>query len=157
MNPIIVRRSLAVVLLLCSLAGCGGGSNGLFEPDAATARRQSVAATEQQGIPALTTAQLFGWAEAQYPTLFPAGPGDVAIVYDGRPFTIRSYDTTRNYLGVSDGQIYGLGPFTNNVVHGFGFVADFTCTVAPQRCPPALGITLAWDTGAGNWDGGDWK
>jgi hypothetical protein len=37
-------------------------------------------------------------------------------------------------LGVADGVVYGLGPFTGSILVNFGRVQDYACTVLPGLC-----------------------
>jgi hypothetical protein len=60
---------------------------------------------------------------------------------------VRLYPVTGNVTGVAaDGGVWGLGPFTGQVLTSFGRIDDFTCLVAPERCPavnPSCTTTVA--------------
>lgn len=84
------------------------------------------------GESTITADELFNWAEATYPQLFPAGATSYPFSENGVDYTVRYYQSTGNYLGVTtSGQIYGDGPFTNFVMTPFGNLTDFTCKVKP--------------------------
>lgn len=150
----------SVALSAFALSGCGGGQG----TDAAGAGPSSrVRALTESGVNALSssrpidTATLFDWAEVQFASLFPPGPVNDSLESGGTTYTIRYYGGTGNYLGVSDGRVYGYGPFTNFQLVSFGFTADFTCQAAPQNCLPPTGIAMAWDAAGPVWDGSDWQ
>lgn len=153
-----------------ALVACGGGADDKSAPTLAvqmhaahsgrtsvalrTLGRDAVAPSVSLGTLAAATAPvdpatLFDWAEWVYPTLFPKGPQNLALDYQGVSYTVRAY-ANGNYLGVTPGgDIYGLGPFTGNVLQGFGNSASYaaqvqadTCKVAPQNCAAAQGPCL---------------
>ena len=171
MQTSITRTALAVAAALLLLASCGGGE--LAGPDAVAAGARDFAVRAQSaataGIPArklvlsiranapndmpqmFTTVgakELFDWAEYIYPTLFPKGPQNFPFTHLGTNYTIRSYPNG-NYLGLTDGGlVYGLGPFTANVLTPFGKLSDYVaqvqadeCKVHPGNCdtPPPTG------------------
>ena len=155
-------RSVAasIVVSMLALAGCGGGQG----TDAAGAGASSrVRALNDPAVNALSssrpidTATLFDWAQVLFASLFPPGPVNDSLESGGTTYTIRYYAGTGNYLGVSDGRVYGYGPFTNFQLVSFGFTADFTCQAAPQNCLPPTGIAMAWDAAGPVWDGSDWQ
>lgn len=117
-----LRRALPMLLTL-GLAACGGGDPG---PDAA-AGRATAAAERTAG--ALTAEDVMRWAQHTYPALFPDSPPLVTVPHEGRTYRVRSY-AGGNHLGVSEGRIYGLGPFTQGVLTDFGALADH----APAVC-----------------------
>lgn len=128
-----------LAVTLCTLAACGGGddssqdiaSSATPSREQAFAVRAAAAAPERQATsPAvISTEQLFLWAQATYPQLFPDSPPIVSIDHQGHTYEVRAY-ANGNYLGVSEGQGYGLGPFTNGELVNFGPVSAFT----PQVC-----------------------
>lgn len=77
----------------------------------------------------------FDWAETTYPALFPGHPADQSA----GTFTYRYYPTSLNALGVSDGAVYALGPFSNNSLYRIDTLAAFQCLVYPARCTASLG------------------
>lgn len=84
----------------------------------------------------ITVKELFDWAEYQFPDLFPkpAAIPDTPFLYEGVNYTIRGF-ANGNYLGVTPaGQIFGLGPFTNFELVGFGNAADYAAQVQADRC-----------------------
>lgn len=143
------------------LSGCGGGS----EPSTVAlsqAPRQEAAAAATTGASvaagpsadarrrALATGsidanQMFDWIERTYPDLFPKGPQNQPFADGGLNYTIRYYPApANNYAGVgADGNVYGLGGFTGDVVHNFGPLASFTCLVAPGLCDTVLPLSIS--------------
>lgn len=110
-----LRRGLPLLLGL-GLAACGGGDPGAE----ASAGRPTAAATTAAEP---TAEEVMRWAQHTYPALFPDSPPLVTLAHEGRSFRVRSY-ASGNHLGVSDGRIYGLGPFTQGVLTDFGALAD---------------------------------
>lgn len=85
----------------------------------------------------ITTEQLFLWAQATYPQLFPDSPPIVSVNHEGRTYAVRAY-ANGNYLGVSDGEAYGLGPFTNGALQAFGPLWSFSTPVCERiGCGPS--------------------
>lgn len=134
-----------LALLLCSLAACGGGhaddAPPTASPEQAFAARAATSSTPSDRLRALsatapraataapiTAVQLFLWAQATYPELFPDSPPLSTVNHMGRSYTVRAY-VNGNYLGVSEGQVYGLGPFTNGALESFGPLASFSTLV----------------------------
>ena len=130
-----------MALVLGALAACGGGqADGAAAPagaaqafaaQAGTAavpsdRLQALAAaTPQAAVAGTVTAEhLFLWAQATYPALFPDSPPIATVDHQGRRYAVRAY-SNGNHLGVSDDQVYGLGPFTNGVLESFGSLTNF--------------------------------
>lgn len=138
----------AAVLLVIVLSGCGGGhvdpvaermvkSMAQAGDSAPSTVRASEAASPLASTPAVPTAeQLFDWAEYRYAPLFPAAMGgkNYPIVHQGQSYTVRSWGNG-NHLGVTpDGRVFGLGPFTGDVLMGFGHAADYAALVATDLC-----------------------
>lgn len=126
------RRGLAVhgVLVLVALGACGGGG----EPEPDTVRAVPAAHNAPRASlvsnTTLTSTQLFDWAEAQFPSLFPGHKTSITT----SSYAYRYYPETQSYLGVADGKVYGLGAFTSNQLAVLGVLADLTCTVLPTTC-----------------------
>ena len=100
---------------------------------------------------------LLGWAERVYADLFPAGPATQLLTHEGQTYSLRYYARTGNYVGVAlDGGVWGYGPFTNNLLRGFGHVNDYRCLVSPASCVPvAPSCETEVDTGvAGDLNAG---
>lgn len=157
MQTSITRTALAIAAASLLLASCGGGE--LAGPDAMAvgardfAARAQAAATagtparklglsitahmatdSSQALVAVGAKELFDWAEYIYPTLFPKGPQNDPFKYLDTNYTIRSYPNG-NYLGLTDsGLIYGLGPFTGNVLTPFGKLNDYVAQVQADEC-----------------------
>lgn len=122
-------KAAALALAIATLAACGGGES--TEPmQAQDAKRRALATPA--AVPDATA--LFNWAERSFPALFPAGPQNQSVTVDGKTYTIRHYAGTQNYLGVSGDEIYGLGPFTGNMLQSFGRLGDWSCEVLGQTC-----------------------
>lgn len=162
---------MALLALGLALAGCGGGSGREDSAQATAtaafanaAERGSAtlpttagrplpftgapdaAPTDDRVRPLATSEPLsvdavFDWAEWKYPDLFPKGPGNVQITHLGVTYTVRAY-ATGNYLGVTPGrEVYGLGPFTANVLLPLGPISVWeilirgdSCSVYPGSC-----------------------
>jgi protocatechuate 3,4-dioxygenase beta subunit len=99
-----------------------------------------------QGFPALGQAiasdadTVLNYAESAYAAWFPGPQANRT----GGTFTYRYYPTTGNYLGVSSGRVYVLGPLFGNTLIDVGAVADFvaiangtanaaTCSIIPEE------------------------
>lgn len=121
-------------LALAAMGGCGGGADepeGMQRPLAASPPAAVIASTR----PAEPSAsELFDWAETQYPTLFEVGPQTGVADYAGRSFQYRYYPGSNSYLGVTGGEVFGLGAFTGEQLQGLGRVGDFACQVFPETC-----------------------
>ena len=108
---------------------------------------------------AVTNAELFTYAQANYPSTF---SGTVeAGVYE--QYTYNYFQGTNNYLAVdNNAKIFILGPFTNNIISEVGSVADYQNALrrfigqvgatGPQGLTGATGATglqgLTGNTGA---------
>lgn len=126
----------AALTLLAALPGCGG-SEGPDPRQSATAAdaRERVAASALPP-PVVTVKDLFDWAEYKFPDLFPkpAALPDTPFAYEGVQYTVRGF-ANGNFLGLtSDGQIFGLGPFTGSQLTRFGTAADYAAQVQTDRC-----------------------
>ena len=73
---------------------------------------------------------LFNWAQTSFPTLFPGAPADQVI----GPYVLRFYPETQTYLGVTEGEVYALGPPTGGQLVRLNTLAAFQCMVFPERC-----------------------
>ena len=73
---------------------------------------------------------LFNWAETAFPTLFPGKQTDQVL----GPYVLRYYPDTQTYLGVTEGEVYALGPPTGGQLVRLNTLAAFQCTVFPERC-----------------------
>lgn len=152
------------MLLISGLVSCGGGSVSGDAPAAAPAQfihviEHPVVPASQflsgdapvrrlaaAGTPTISANALLDWAETSYKTFFPSPVQPIAL----SGWTVRHY-ASGNYLGVrDDGEVFGLGPATNNVLLALGKLTDFTCQVSPSSCRPAgavigVGGIAAWD------------
>jgi hypothetical protein len=160
--PRLLTAGLLAALLLTH--GCGSGD----APDASPAAGFVAKIAEHAAAPStpapaekasggssastVTADELLDWVEYRLPTMFPPGSPSIPLVFLGVSYTVRYYPATANYLGVTDdGSVFGLGPFTGNLLVQFetiGFwapqvVAD-RCNVSPASCgvaDPSLGTT----------------
>ncbi len=114
--------TLLVGLLIGLLVACGGGRE---DAPKSNTRRAAAVFPSQDSLPDAEAQELFRWAQATWPDLFPDSPPLSHVEYQGRTYLVRSY-VNGNHLGVADGQVYGLGAFTNGLVQGFGPVADYS-------------------------------
>jgi hypothetical protein len=143
-------HTLAVLTLAALLSACGGGQEpdrmpqGVHNLVSAMHAQQSGASPNRRALAlsAVGAKEVLDWAEYKYAGTFPKGPASFALDYQGVTYTVRAYPNG-NYLGITeDGGIYGLGPFTNFDLRGFGRVPDFaaqvqadSCFVYPGTCP----------------------
>jgi hypothetical protein len=73
---------------------------------------------------------LMNWAELAYPYYFPNHGVDV---YQS-PYVYRYYSSTGNYLGVSNGEVYVLGPVSSGKLIDVGSVNSYYCSVFQSNC-----------------------
>ncbi len=149
MNQAHLRHSAIAVLIPVLLGACGGSDPVAVAEDQFVGKIASakpgtrLAASNKRPLAAdisiaLTAADLFNWAEGQYPELFPKGPQNFPLTDGGINYTVRAYPNG-NYLGEANGIVYGLGDFTNGQIQSFGRMVDYTCQVFPAACnPPPL-------------------
>lgn len=156
-----LRPAAAAALLLCSLlAACGGGNEGTsasvheqaFAAAPVSDRVQVLATTGRETSAVavtITNDQLFAWAAKTYPTLFPGTAQKLSVDYEGKTYDVRFFAATGNYLGISGGEAYGLGPFTGNVLQGFGVVQSYATTVCADGSCTSSGGGGGGSTGNG--------
>lgn len=129
------------------LTACGGGRDGpesshdefaQLPQAAAQSRPARLAAT----APAPSTDLFFDWAERNFAQLFPEQRPSQSLP----PYVYRFYPSTQIYLAVADGEVYGLGPITNNQVVALGKLSDYACAVNPVSCDPAAAASAALAT-----------
>jgi hypothetical protein len=151
-----VGTNALALLAIATLSACGGGESSAPNADAQAHelagkastsfafggstlpadRKQALAAT-----PVSIDATL-DWAEWKYSNLFPKGPVSYPLTYLNVPYTVRSYDTG-NHLGITaNGDIFGLGPFTNQILTGFGNVSDYAASVQTDACQVYPGLCV---------------
>src|SRR5512140_232670 len=139
--------------IAAATASCGGGGGEPATPaiadtsipivpagaDTAVAPSQMAAARIFRAAPP-DTSQLFDWAEAHFPTLFPSHQVNQTFA----TYVYRFYPETGNYVGV-DGGVFArvLGPSFGPDIVTVGVVSDFTCDVTPQACAPAGAAPIA--------------
>ena len=159
------RLWIAVVLLLV-LGGCGGGADTVDQGAARSAwsafRAVSVnlppiphaglkhaLSVSSDVDPIVAATQLFEFAEAGYPDLFPSRQGN--RVLDGLIY--RYYPESGAYIAVIDWRVFVLGGPFGPEVRQLGDLTDFIVPVSPPpgaaaitaatllRCPDASGST----------------
>jgi len=141
MRPFLLS-TLSLTLLLTACGG-GGEAEPLVQAQAPTPALELVARIQAQGqgperkaraASSISASQVLDWAEFKFPTLFPKGPSNIALEHLGVAYTVRAYGTG-NYLGITaDGQIYGLGAFTDQQLLWLGGVADYAAQIEADRC-----------------------
>jgi tripartite-type tricarboxylate transporter receptor subunit TctC len=79
-----------------------------------------------------SASELMDWAEQHYATLFPSRQADRLLP----PYLYRHYPETGNYLGVTDGDVWLLGPAAGgpDSLMKVGQLRDFACVVFPAEC-----------------------
>lgn len=97
----------------------------------------SVSAMAAPKIP--TATELYDWAEAAMPLLF---PGHLPTV-TGAGFTYRGPYSTGAYMGVEGSTVYALGPPTGNQLLAMGTLSDFACGVHPTSCTSSDALAKA--------------
>jgi len=76
--------------------------------------------------------QVFAWAQLTFPELFPGTPVPFSgVSYQGKTFSGQAYGNG-NYLAVANGEAWGLGPFTGQVLQNFGRVQGYADQVCAQ-------------------------
>jgi hypothetical protein len=97
-------------------------------------------------VAAISNAQLFSWAAATYPQIFPGTP--TAGVY--QQYSYQGY-SSGNYLAVDNaGAVYVLGPVSGNTILNVGTLTSFASMVtAWQATQPAAGSSGSGGTAGG--------
>jgi hypothetical protein len=153
-KPYTTRTVLALSAVAALVVACGGESPAPSDvqsfvaritPDAPKSDRLRVmgvgGGSAAAAATAITNAQLFQWAQLQYPEIFgTAAPTVISnYPYEGKLFDVRDFKNGA-YLGVADGRAYGLGPFTNGALVDFGPVQQYAETVCSKvDCTPTGG------------------
>ncbi len=136
------QLSLTALSLALLLTACGGGDPSpstvpaevkAFVAQAAGPQRRATAVAAPSSDVSAT--QLFDWAEFKYGPLFPkTGTQNFELDHEGLHFQVRAY-ANGNFLGLaSNGQVYGLGPFTGGQLQSFGLASAFATQVQADRC-----------------------
>ncbi|MBL0088811.1 MAG: ubiquitin-like domain-containing protein [Ideonella sp.] len=144
-----ILGAIFCLALTAALSACGGGTDEQSGTRAFVAQIATQAAPErralgtEQTLPqasaaatALPTAdETLDWAEYKYPSLFPKGPQSFPLQHLGISYTVREYKNG-NYLGITaSGGVFGLGPFTGNVLQGFGNISDYAAQIRADATP----------------------
>ncbi|NRF67639.1 hypothetical protein HLB44_11650 [Aquincola sp. S2] len=149
-----LRTLFTLAIAAGAAAGCGGGSDHDQGPQQGRQRiaraveaLAAPAATSSQAAaavdPALEATQLFNFAEANYPQLFPSHRPDMAT----ENWRYRFYPETGIFLVVSDGRIFVLGGSFGEQVKYIGLAADVLNpppNVVAKVVTPAVG-KIGWN------------
>jgi hypothetical protein len=142
------RRTVIAAAAAFLVAACGGGSDTTGSSPAAAQFERAVAASAgtagttgrmralavtRAGTPSrqITNAELFAFAQATFPSLFPGTPQSFQVPFEGQTYDVRAY-SNGNYLGIANGTVYGLGPFTGGALQPFGAVQSYACDAVPR-------------------------
>lgn len=98
-----------------------------------------LAGTAMAAPQAPTPTELMDWAQAHLAEYFPGTQPTVT----GEGFVFRGPYSTGNFMGVSDGTVYVLGPVSSGQLVPVGTLADLACTVKPASCQPSDAPALA--------------
>jgi len=135
-----LARSTLTAVVLALLGACGGAdappNAQALDAQTASFLGQIAQAEANRPVRALATARdvnakaVIDWAEYKFPELFKGAIASFdAVEFDGKIFFARIYNGPAGlrYLGVTtDGRIFGLGDFTNNLLVQFETVAFWT-------------------------------
>ena len=131
------QAAMAVALMACVGSDEHSRENapGILAHIAATPSQTATAHRLSASTGAIDAAALFDWAQWKWPALFPKGPQNFDLFYQGVAYTVRAYPNG-NYLGVAtvNGEVYGLGDFTNLTLQGFGNISFFAAPVLADAC-----------------------
>ncbi len=139
------------------LAACGGGEAPLStaqqarefvqrivteaSPAKATLTPSAPPVAPQSATVSITNDMVFAFAQTTFKDLFPVDQAPTVISnlqYEGKTFEVRGY-RNGNFLGVSSSnEIWGLGPYTGNVLTSFGPVSGYACQIVPSSCVPVV-------------------
>ena len=130
-----------ILLVYLNLISCSSGVDSFAErslPDTSTAISNSTLFSTPKSLqitpsnPAINfdVDSLFNWAESQYASYFPTHE----ISQKSGEYTFRYYKNTGNYLGVSNDQVYILGPLSQGKLMRVGVLSDFYCSAIPTAC-----------------------
>jgi len=134
------RALLATAVAI--LAACGGGASSdisfesqvaknfataALERSPATAPRGMLAAPRRPmaALPTLSTAAFFDWVPTKYAEHF----NGAYVEGTWQTYSYRFYPSTQNYLGVSNGDVYVLGPITDGRIARIAPMTDYACGV----------------------------
>ena len=112
------------------ITGLNFNTNNEYTPPSLAATTLSVASS------VIPDDLIFDYAEASAANLFPVG----STTASSGIYTYRYYPTTGNYLAVSNGQIYVLGPTWNNTIVNAGGVDTFRSMISTWVSTRAGGV-----------------
>jgi hypothetical protein len=116
----------AVIVSVLSACSDAGDTPAASKRAMSNQASPSTSATIASPYVAISSEDLFAWAETAYPGFF---PGPTSSLTFGR-YRFRYYPSTDNYLAVSDGEVFVLGPkLSNGLILSVGRVSDFTSSV----------------------------
>ena len=119
---------LLITLLMLFLTSCGGDTQNYTSQGTesfVSMMNAEVSPMTSSASNSVTAEMTMDWAESKFPELFPKENGEhhPQIEYDGAIYNARAYTGNWEgvrYLGITqDGRVYGLGDFTENILHQF--------------------------------------
>lgn len=145
-------RAWVACALAGLLLGCGGADRPAEPPALAKAVQAAPAAqavarslappgadTRKKALAAgsaVAVEDLLDWAERAWPTLFPVGPVTQSWETGSQSYRLRQYGNGNTVGVAADGTVWGLGPFTNQVLTNYGAKDSYLCLVSPGLCDP---------------------
>ena len=153
---------LAAMAAALFLSACGGGETSTTPAQmfvgriaaesliASTTPYTAMAVGQTGNAVVITNDQLFQWAQLQYPELFGTALPNVIrnLPYNGQLFDVREY-ARGAYLGISEGRVFGLGPFSKGALIDYGAVQSFASQVC-GRINCGGGVDAGGSTGTLN-------
>ncbi len=128
----------AFVQQIAAVAPIGASAGG---PTSAPPSMKALSSTAADAVP-VSADGLLDWAEYRFASLFASGPSSFELDYAGARYVVRAY-ANGNFLGVrSDGSVWGLGPFNNGVLTGYGTIGDWAPQVRAEACQANAGGDL---------------
>ena len=128
---------------------CLRSSTALKQPSMARRANVPKAAAAAAATGPLTATELMDWAEATYPTLFPAGDRHTGAL--NATVHYRNYPSKQNVVAIaSEGGLEGVylfGAVTGYQVSYMGLVSDFTCAVRNPCTQVGTGKLLLQEVG----------
>lgn len=93
---------------------------------------------------AITNQELFTWVQNKFPSIFGSAPPQSGTVsFGGKTYDVRYYAASGGvYLGIADGEVYGLGAITGNQLVPLGQVQTYACEAVPAICQAQPGGTI---------------
>ena len=109
----------------------------------------SIAMSSTTAFAAVTNNQVFTFAVANYPSLFSGTPTGGPITLQGKQYDYRYYPTSKNYLAVSNGEVFLMGPATGGAISDIGPVATFDSSITSWQAKQPASMCSAANAPAG--------